>query len=48
MLSEKALINFINSKLFRIDLYYNQLGYNLNIINPMDETYLKIKISVRH
>ena len=46
MLSEKALINFINSKLFRIDLYYNQLGYNLNIINPMDETYLKIKVCV--
>ena len=44
-LSEKALVNFINMKLFRIDLYYNQLGYNLNMINPMNETYLKIKIN---
>ena len=43
-LSEKALVNYINTKLFRIDLYYNQLGYNLNMINPMNETYLKIKI----
>ena len=45
-LSEKALVNYINMKLFRIDMYYNQLGYNLNIINPMNETYLKIKMTV--
>lgn len=45
-LSEKALVNYINMKLFRIDMYYNQLGYNLNIINPMNETYLKIKTTV--
>ena len=45
-LSNKALVNYINLKLFRIDMYYNQLGYNLNIINPMNETYLKIKINV--
>ena len=45
-LSEKALVNYINMKLFRIDMYYNQLGYNLNIINPMNETYLKIKITI--
>lgn len=44
VLSEKALVNYINSKLFRIDLYYNQLGYNLNIINPMNEIYLKIRV----
>ena len=33
-------------KLFRIDMYYNQLGFNLNLINPMDETYLKIKVHI--
>ena len=27
-------------------MYYNQLGYNLNMINPMNETYLKIKVHV--
>jgi hypothetical protein len=42
-LSTKALVNFINMKLFRIDMYYNQLGYNLNLINPMNEINLKIK-----
>ena len=45
-LSEKALINYINMKLYRIDMYYNQLGYNLNMINPMNETYLKIKVHI--
>jgi ABC-type glutathione transport system ATPase component len=45
-LSEKALIYYINMKLFRIDMYYNQLGYNLNLINPMNEIYLKIKANV--
>ena len=43
---EKALISYINTKLLRIDMYYNQLGYNLNMINPMNETYLKIKVHV--
>ena len=45
-LCEKALINYINMKLYRIDMYYNQLGYNLNMINPMNETYLKIKVHI--
>ena len=45
-LSTKALVNFINMKLFRIDMYYNQLGYNLNLINPMNEINLKIKANV--
>ena len=45
-LCEKGLINYINMKLFRIDMYYNQLGFNLNLINPMDETYLKIKVHI--
>ena len=43
---EKELISYINTKLLRIDMYYNQLGYNLNMINPMNETYLKIKVHV--
>ena len=43
---EQALVNYINTKLFRIDMYYNQLGYNLNMINPMNETYLRIKTHV--
>ena len=45
-LCEKGLINYINMKLFRIDMYYNQLGFNLNLVNPMDETYLKIKVHI--
>jgi GTP-binding protein EngB required for normal cell division len=45
-LCENALINYINTKLFRIDMFYNQCGYNLNILNPMNEVYLKIKIHV--
>ena len=45
-LCEKALVNYINMKLFRIDMFYNQLSFNLNMINPMNETYLKIKVHV--
>ena len=45
-LSEKALINYINTKLLRIDMYYNQLGYDFNKINPMNEIYSKIKMNV--
>ena len=45
-LSIKALVNYINMKLFRIDMYYNQLGYNLNLINPMNEVNLKIRANV--
>ena len=45
-LCEKGLINYINMKLLRIDMYHNQLGFNLNLINPMDETYLKIKVHI--
>ena len=45
-LSEQALINYINTKLLRIDMYYNQLGYDFNKINPMNEKYIKIKMHV--
>ena len=39
----ETLYTYILTKLFRIDMYYNQLGYNLNLINPFNETYSKIK-----
>lgn len=39
----KTLFTYILTKLFRIDMYYNELGYNLNLINPFNETYSKIK-----
>ena len=45
-LSEKAFVYYMNMKLFRIHMYYNQLGFNLNLINPMNEIYLKIKANV--
>jgi GTP-binding protein EngB required for normal cell division len=41
---EKALFNFIITKLYRMDMYYNQLGYNLNMINPFNEINYKIKV----
>ena len=41
---ENALFNFIITKIHRMDMYYNQLGYNLNIINPFNEINLKIKV----
>ena len=41
---EKALFNFIISKIHRMDMYYNQLGYNLNMINPFNEINFKIKV----
>jgi hypothetical protein len=39
----KALFNYILTKLYRIDMYYNQLGYNLNRLNPFIEVNSKIK-----
>ena len=41
---EKALFKFIITKIFRMDMYYNQLGYNLNMLNPLNEINSKIKI----
>ena len=32
LLSEKALVNYINNKILRIDSYYNQLGYDIKNI----------------
>ena len=43
-MSKKALFNFIITKIYRMDLYYNQLGYNLNMINPFNEINSKIKV----
>jgi len=30
-------------KLYRMDLYYNQIGYNLNLINPLNDMIGRIK-----
>ena len=29
-----------------MDMYYNKLGYDFNMINPMNEKYIKIKMHV--
>ena len=42
-MSKKALFNFIITKKYIMDMYYNQLGYNLNMINPFNEINCKIK-----
>jgi len=43
-LSKKCLITYIKTKLFRISAYYNEMGYKLNMINPLNETNAKIKL----
>jgi len=43
LMSKKALFILIITKLYRMDMYYNQLGYNLNMINPFNEINCKIK-----
>ena len=37
------LKNYLNLKLYRICAYYNEMGYNLNMINPLNETNARIK-----
>ena len=47
MLNELAnnhLVTYIKTKLFRIYAYYNEMGYKLNMINPLNETNAKIKL----
>ena len=44
LICQKALFNFIITKIYRMDMYYNQLGYNLNMINPFNEINCKIKV----
>ena len=41
-LNEK-LKDYLNLKLYRICAYYNEMGYNLNMINPLNETNARIK-----
>ena len=43
-LSKKCLITYIKTKLFRISAYYNEMGYKLNFINPLNRTNIKIKL----
>lgn len=45
-LSKNAILNYILTKLYRIDMYYNELGYNnkLNLINPLNEINSRIKL----
>ena len=44
LICQKVLFNFIITKIYRMDMYYNQLGYNLNMINPFNEINCKIKV----
>ena len=39
----EILKRYINLKLFRICAYYKEMGYNLNMINPLNEMNLRIK-----
>ena len=43
---EKALFHLIKLKIYRIDMYYNQLGYNLNLLNPLNDINSKIKVNL--
>ena len=43
-LSRKCLITYIKTKLFRICAYYNEMGYKLNMINPLNDINAKIKL----
>lgn len=42
--SEKILINYIKNKLYRMDMYYNQMGYNLNMVNAINDLNAIIKL----
>ena len=43
---QDALFNIIITKLYRMAMYYNQLGYNLDILNPFNEDNCKIKVTL--
>ena len=43
-LSKKCLITYIKTKLFRICAYYNEMGYKLNMINPINDINAKISL----
>ena len=42
-LSFEAFKNCLLAKLYRMDMYYNQIGYNLNLINPLNDINSRIK-----
>lgn len=42
-ISEKAFVYFITSKLYRIFMYYEQMAFNLNMINPLNDINSHIK-----
>ena len=43
-LSKKCPITYIKTKLFRICAYYNEMGYKLNMINPLNDINAKIAL----
>ena len=43
-ISEKILIKYIKNKLYRMDMYYNQMGYNLNMVNAINDLNAIIKL----
>ena len=44
--TEKILLYYIKTKIYRIDMYYNELGFNLNMLNPFNEINSKIKVNL--
>ena len=42
-IAENLFITYLRTKLFRICAYYNEMGYNLNMINPLNEINAKIQ-----
>ena len=45
-MAKNIFITYLKTKLFRICAYYNEMGYNLNMINPLNEINTKIKFHV--
>lgn len=42
-MAKSIFITYLKTKLFRICAYYNEMGYNLNMINPLNEINAKIQ-----
>ena len=43
-IAKNIFITYLKTKLSRIYAYYNEIGYNLNFINPLNEINTKIEI----
>ena len=43
-MTKNTIITYLKTKLFRIYAYYNEFGYNLNLINPLNIINTKIEI----